>query len=96
MLTTILQKMVTSAVLSHTDLAKQLDIGEDLLEKMLEELARKGYLTSMTASDDEEHRRCSGCGACKACRACSPGHNPTQTGWALTAKGRAAATRRQP
>jgi hypothetical protein len=92
MLTTILQKMAASAVLNQADLAKQMEISEDLLERMLEDLARKGYLTSSTAGD-ENRRSCGGCSACKSCSACSSGHHQLFTGWTLTAKGRAAAVR---
>jgi predicted ArsR family transcriptional regulator len=93
MLTTILQKMAVSAVLNRADLAKQLGISEDLLERMLEDLARKGYLTSLAAAGGENHHSCGGCSSCKSCTAGSAGHNQTFTGWTLTAKGRAAAAR---
>jgi len=75
------------------DLARQLGISEDLLGRMLEDLARKGYLTPLGASDGENRQSCGGCNAHKSCAACSIGRQPSFTGWTLTAKGRAAAQR---
>jgi hypothetical protein len=94
-LTTVLQVIATNAVLSHADLAEQLHIGKDPLEKILENLACKGYLTLIAKSDVESHHCCGKCGNGKACTACSPSHDRAFAGWALTAKGRAAAARRQ-
>lgn len=69
MLKIILQKMATQDVYNHADLARQLEISKDLLSRMLEELARKGYLTALSPSGSERSH-CSG--GCRSCRACSP------------------------
>ncbi len=93
MLKTILQKMVDHDFYNLADLARQLGISEDLLGRMLEDLAQKGYLTPLGASDGENRQSCGGCSAHKSCSACSIGRQPSFTGWTLTAKGRAAAQR---
>jgi hypothetical protein len=91
MLKTILRKMASNAVHSRADLAQQLNISEDLLERMLEDLARKGYLSPLSPADNGPS--CAGsCGGCKvACASNSAHTHPLMQGWQLTNKGLSAA-----
>ncbi len=93
MLRKVLQAMFTGDVHSHADLARRLDISEGLLSQMMEDLARKGYLAALDTSLDCEG--CGGCGGDKACGGCGFDETNELKGWALTAKGRKAAERRQ-
>lgn len=95
MLKTILQKMAACDVYNQADLARQLGISEDLLSRMLEDLARKGYLTSL-ASGGASQGSCSGCSLRKSCAGCSSGRPSLLSGWTLTDKGRAAAAQHRP
>jgi hypothetical protein len=93
MLGKVLQEMVKGDVHSHADLARRLAISEGLLAQMMEDLARKGYLAAM-----ETPSGCEGCGRCgggKTCSSCGLSEANRLKGWALTAKGREAAERRQ-
>jgi predicted ArsR family transcriptional regulator len=64
---------------SYADLARQLDVSEELLEQMLEDLARMGYLRPVAAGC-EAH-----CDGCPMAEACAIG-GPTRV-WTLTEKG---------
>jgi hypothetical protein len=86
MLTKILQTLASGSVTSHADLARRLDVSEDMLTHMLGDLVRKGYVTSPT--DTDEDQSCAGgCGGCKSCHGCPSGTIPAPRGWTLTAKG---------
>jgi predicted ArsR family transcriptional regulator len=64
---------------SYTDLARQLDVSEELLEQMLQDLARMGYLRPV-ADGCEAH-----CAGCPMAETCAIG-SPTRV-WTLTEKG---------
>jgi Mn-dependent DtxR family transcriptional regulator len=63
---------------SYADLARQLDVSEELLEQMLQDLARMGYLKPM-ADGCETH-----CAGCSLAETCTIG-GPTRV-WTLTEK----------
>jgi hypothetical protein len=87
MLTKVLQTLASGSVTSHADLARRLDVSEDMLTHMLGDLVRKGYVTS--PSDVAEDQGCRGsCGGCKSCHGCPSGTVSSPRGWTLTAKGR--------
>lgn len=88
MLKKILRKMATGDAHSHADLAQQLEISEDLLARMLETLAHKGYLVPLATPEDSA---CRACGLHKACSHCPSQAVAEPRGWMLTTKGRAAA-----
>ncbi len=90
MLKRVLQAMSRGEVHSHADLAKKLDVSADLLARMMEDLANKGYLVPLATPDGEGQSSCSACSKCKACATCSMEQSYTPTGWVLTKKGRAA------
>jgi hypothetical protein len=58
MLERLLSLVGQGGVHSYADLARQLDVNEELLEQMLEDLARMGYLRPV-ADGCEAH--CTGC-----------------------------------
>jgi len=79
MLERLLSLVGQGGVHSYTDLARQLDVTEQLLEQMLQDLARMGYLRPVAD-------RCEGqCAGCPIANACDIG-GPTRV-WALTKKG---------
>lgn len=80
MLQRILQAVSAGGVHSLQQLARQLDISEELLESMIDELARMGYLKPLGAPCAEHCQHCpevNGCGIGSGGRA-----------WALTASGK--------
>ena len=79
MLERLLSLVRQGGVHSYTDLARQLDVSEELLEQMLQDLARMGYLRSV-ADGCEAH-----CAGCPMAETCAIG-SPTQV-WTLTEKG---------
>jgi DNA-binding IscR family transcriptional regulator len=84
MLQELLQIVAEGGVHSYENLAQRLSISQPLLEAMLEDLGRLGYLRSMGDG-------CGGkCQACPAgsCSVSSPGHL-----WTLTEQGVRAASR---
>ncbi len=87
MIEQLLQLVAEGGVHSYSDLAKRLSVSQPLLEMMLEDLARRGYLRAV-GNGCEDH--CSGC-AMGGCSIAGPGHL-----WALTEKGSRAATRLWP
>ena len=85
MLHKLIRAIAEGQARSLGDLAKQLDVSVGLVEQMLEDLSRQGFLrlTSMECA--------SGCGGCPSASACSL-TQPVRT-WVLTEKGHQAAER---
>ncbi len=91
MLKQLLTEIAREPVHSHAELARRLDISEGLLDQMLMDLARKGYITSINPEEcNLEH-----CNACPLSGNCAQTQNirPNSLGqrWLLTEKGRRAA-----
>ena len=82
MLEKMLQLVAQGGVRSYEDLTKFLAISQPLLEVMLEDLTRLGYLRSV---DDGCGGHCQGC-TTGGCSIAGPGRI-----WSLTAKGAQAA-----
>jgi len=83
MLERLLSLVGQGGVHSYTDLARQLDVSEELLEQMLQDLARMGYLRLVAGS-------CQGrCAGCPLAETCAVG-GPTRV-WTLTERGAAIA-----
>jgi predicted ArsR family transcriptional regulator len=79
MLGRLLESLRRGGTESLSGLARELGVSEALLERMLEDLARRGYLTQL-------NNGCPGqCARCAAASLCSSGR-PTRA-WALTGKG---------
>jgi len=83
MLLEVLETVAQGGVHSQRELARKLGIGEVLLEQMLEDLARMGYLKSVAGGCEAQ------CVGCPLARTCAVG-GPTRV-WALTEKGLKAA-----
>ena len=83
MLRELLQLIAEGGTRTRTELARELGVSEGLVEQMLEDLARMGYLTPM------EGRCISQCTDCPLARTCAVG-TPARI-WALTEKGQKAA-----
>jgi len=84
MLESLLKLVAEGGVHSYDDLAGHLSISQPMLEALLEDLARLGYLRAVNA-------RCEGhCAGCSigSCSVSGPGHL-----WSLTDKGARAAAR---
>ena len=79
MLERLLSLLGQGGVHSYADLARQLDVNEELLEQMLQDLARMGYLRPV-ADGCEAH-----CDGCPMAKTCAIG-GPTRV-WTLTEKG---------
>ncbi len=84
MLEQLLQLVAQGGVHSYQDLTKRLSVSQPLLETMLEDLARLGYLRAVHAGCDGH---CAGCpiGGCSIA-------GPSQL-WTLTDKGAKTAAR---
>jgi len=67
---------------SQTELARRLGVSEGLVERMLEDLARMGYLEPIAGCADQ-------CVACPLAKMCIVGH--PRRAWVLRDKGRRAA-----
>jgi len=67
---------------SQVELARRLGVSEGLVEQMLEDLARMGYLESVASCAEE-------CAACPLARMCIVGR--PRRAWVLTEKGQRAA-----
>jgi hypothetical protein len=80
----LLKAVAEGGIYSYEDLAKRLSISQPLLEAMLEDLARLGYLRSV---GDGCGRQCAGC-PIGPCSVAGAGRL-----WALTDKGARAAIR---
>ena len=81
MLERLLDLLGQGGVYSYTDLARQLDVTVELVEQMLEDLARMGYLRPV-ADGCEAH--CAGCPMANTCEMIS-----STRMWTLTEKGAA-------
>ena len=80
----LLQLVAQGGIQSYDDLTRGLFISQPLLEVMLEDLTRLGYLRSV---DDASGGHCKGC-TTGGCSIAGPGRI-----WSLTAKGAQAAAR---
>ena len=78
MLERLLSLVGQGGVHSYADLARQLDVSEALLEQMLQDLARMGYLRPV-ADGCEAH-----CAGCPLSETCTIG-GPTRV-WTLTSR----------
>jgi uncharacterized protein YuzB (UPF0349 family) len=78
MLEQLLKMVATGGIHSYAQLARDLNVSEALLEQMLEELERMGYLQRMDATCDSH---CDHCGESTTCSV----HGPGQL-WELTDK----------
>lgn len=86
MLKDILREMAKGNVRSQAELARRLEIDQAMLSHMLRELTRRGYLSSLEAT---QAGSCSlGCDRCGARSACGVGEPAMPNGWVLTEKGR--------
>ncbi len=84
MLENLLQLVAEGGVHSYEDLMRRLSVSQPLLEMMLQDLARLGYLRLVGDACGEQCEACPvGC-----CSATDPGHT-----WTLTDKGAQAVTR---
>jgi predicted ArsR family transcriptional regulator len=79
MLEHLLSLVGQGGVHSYADLARQLDVSEELLEQMLQDLVRMGYLRPVA---DGCEAQCAGCPMAETCAIGSP----TRV-WTLTGKG---------
>ncbi|HIC92750.1 MAG TPA: winged helix-turn-helix transcriptional regulator [Anaerolineae bacterium] len=79
MLKELLQLVARGGTRTRAELARELGVSEGLVEQMLEDLARMGYLKPV------EGGCASQCAACPLARTCAAG-TPTRV-WALTEKG---------
>jgi len=82
MIEQLLQSLTEGSVHSYEDLARRLSISMPLLEMMLEDLSRLGYLRSV---DSDCGAHCTSCSV-GSCSITGSGHL-----WALTEKGARAA-----
>ena len=65
MLEQLLRQIAAGGIHSYAQLARDLNVSEDLLEQMLEDLERMGYLQQMDASCDSH------CGHCEVSATCA-------------------------
>jgi predicted ArsR family transcriptional regulator len=79
MLERLLDLVGQGGVHSYTDLARQLDVSVELLEQMLQDLARMGYLRPVADGCETQ------CAGCPLAGTCAIG-GPTRV-WTLTEKG---------
>ena len=79
MLERLLSLVGQGGVHSYADLARQLDVTEELLEQMLQDLARMGYLRPVADGCEAQ------CAGCTLEGTCAIG-GPKQV-WTLTGKG---------
>lgn len=85
MLERILRIISTGSTHTLKQLAQQLDVSEALLESMLEELVRRGYLQPLHA------KCCANCKACPSADECAL--RSANRVWALTEAGKRLAAR---
>ncbi len=79
MLEELLRQLVSEEILTLEDLARRMSVSPPLLEQMLEDLARGGYIESIGASCD------TGCTACQEHSVCALVQGKRI--WRLTDKG---------
>jgi len=82
MLRELIKTIAEGQAHSRTELAKRLGVSEGLVERMLEDLARMGYLEPIAGCADQ-------CVACPLARMCIVGR--PRRAWVLTEKGQRAA-----
>ena len=88
MLERLLSTLAEGGIHTPADLADQLDVSERLVEHMLADLSRMGYLRTVAngpcqALPSGDHTGpCGGCPLSNACAVCEPGSRV----WALTQK----------
>ncbi len=86
MLNQILSLLAKGSVLSQMQLARHLGTTQGLVEQMLEDLERRGYVARF--GGDCELAKCRACASKGSCA-----YTIALSGWSLTAKGREAAQR---
>jgi len=86
MLQKLLERIAQGGVHSTTALARELGVSQGLLEQMIEDLVRMGYLRAVGESCAEH---CAGCSLRESCALGGPGGI-----WALTEKGEKATRER--
>ena len=80
MLRELVKTIAAGKAHSPTELARQLDVSEGLVEQMMDELEHKGYLEQLLSAS------CAGgCSACAIGKTCST-QQPMRS-WVLTEKG---------
>jgi predicted ArsR family transcriptional regulator len=79
MLERVLQALAAGDPLRLDDLARQLDVPQTLLESMLQDLERMGYLASLAGGC---HNACGGCHSAGICAIIGQGRV-----WSLSEKG---------
>ena len=77
MLEELLRLVGEGGLHSYDELAKRLDVPQPLLEAMIEDLARRGYLRDAAGA-------CASCADCGGCATSSCASGPL---WSLTEKG---------
>ena len=86
MLDRLLQILAEGGTHSYADLTRALGVGEELLQQMIEDLARMGYLKPVGA---DCQAKCEGCPVAGICAVGGRGQV-----WSLTEKGSQIAERR--
>lgn len=79
MLNEVLRMIAQGGIHTRRELAQRLDVSEELLEQMIDELVRLGYLKPVVGDCDD---RCAGCPFAAKCTIGGGGRI-----WALTEKG---------
>jgi len=87
MLRELMRMIAEGQIHSQVELARQLGVSEGLVEQMLEDLERMGYLTLIEGSCVSQ------CAACPLAKFCAVGTSTRL--WLLTEKGQRAAEERQ-
>ncbi len=80
MLRELVRAIAEGQAQSQIELARRLRVSEGLVEQMLEDLARAGYLEPVGGGSAE------GCAGCPLAKKCIT--NQTRKAWVLTEKGR--------
>jgi hypothetical protein len=84
----LLSTLAEGGIHTPADLANQLDVSERLVEHMLADLSRMGYLRSVSSGpcqalpSGDHTGPCAGCPLSNGCAVCEPGSRV----WALTQK----------
>jgi len=79
MLVEVLQLLAREKVFSKAELARRLEVSEEMIEQMLEELVQKGYLKTASISCEQS------CSTCPMHDVCAVKGGDRL--WVLTAKG---------
>lgn len=78
MLEELLKRIATGGIHSYAQLAREMDISPDLLQQMLEDLGRMGYLRRVENACEEACSHCENRATCAI-------HGPSEI-WTLTEK----------